>query len=78
MKEIKIMMDCLSESDLIVVVFALSYYHAFDEDEDAVVIDETRIRTSQNYKSGIFASYHKDLFRVQGIEMWIFEVIVAG
>jgi len=37
-------------------VGAVDYSHAFDD--DAVAIDETRIRMSQNYKSGIFASYH--------------------
>lgn len=34
----------------------IDYSHAFDD--DAVAIDETRIRMSQNYRSGIFASYH--------------------
>lgn len=37
-------------------VGSLDYSHAFDE--DAVSLDENRIRVSWKYKSGIFASYH--------------------
>src|SRR3990172_6453230 len=37
-------------------VGAVDYSHAFDD--DSLAIDETRIRMSQNYRSGLFASYH--------------------